>query len=74
MYMKWHSVYMRIRHKHLKIDQTKLDRAKKLLRADTEQETVDKALDAILAEEIIVRAHARVRAVGGFKDAFQGKR
>lgn len=65
---------MSIRHKHLKIDQVKLDRAKKVLRVATEQETIDRALDAVLAEEVIVRAHARVRAVGGFTNAFQTKR
>jgi hypothetical protein len=60
------------RHKHLKIDQRKLDRAKRLLRAKTEQETVDRALDVLLAEEAILRAHERVRAVGGFEEPFQG--
>ena len=74
MYIEWHFMYMSIRHKHLKIDQVKLDRAKKLLRVTTEQETIDRALDAILAEEIIVRAHAKVRSVGGFTDAFQTRR
>lgn len=70
MYTIDHSVYMSIRHKHLKIDQAKLDRAKKLLRLSTEQETIDKALDAVLAEEIIVRAHAKARRVGGVIDVF----
>jgi hypothetical protein len=63
-------MYMSIRHKHLKIDQRKLDRAKRILRLTTEQETIDRALDAILAEEEILRAHRKVRAVGGFADAF----
>jgi hypothetical protein len=66
-------MYMSVRHKHLKIDQAKLDRAKKLLRVATEQETIDRALDAILAEEILVKAHAKVRGVGGMVDAFGDK-
>jgi hypothetical protein len=70
MYTEWHCMYMAIRHKHLKIDQTKLDRAKKLLRLPTEQATIDRALDAILAEGTILRVHRNVRAVGGFVDAF----
>jgi hypothetical protein len=70
MYMEWHSMYMSIRHKHLKIDQSKLDRAKRILRLPTEQETIDRALDAILAEETILRAHRKARAVGGFVDPF----
>lgn len=65
-----HSMYMGIRHKHLKIDQEKLDRARTLLRLKTEQETVDRALDSVLAEQTIVRAHRKVRAVGGFVRAF----
>jgi hypothetical protein len=65
---------MRIRHKHLKIDQQKLDRAKKLLRLSTEQETIDRALDTVLAEELIVRAHATARRVGGVVDAFRRTR
>jgi hypothetical protein len=61
---------MAIRHKHLKIDQRKLDRAKRILRLTTERETIDRALDAVLTEADIVRAHRKVRGVGGFVDAF----
>jgi hypothetical protein len=70
MYMKCHSMYMALRHKHLKIDQRKLDRAKRILKLTTEQETIDRALDAILEEEEILRAHRKIRAVGGMVDAF----
>jgi hypothetical protein len=62
---------MDIRHKHLKIDQEKLDRAKRILRLATEQETIDRALDAVLAEEALLRAHRKVRRVGGFVDVFR---
>ena len=57
------------RHKHLKLDQGKIDRAKKLLGAKTEQETITRALDLVLGEERILKAHSRVRAVGGFDEA-----
>lgn len=63
-------MYMALRHKHLKIDQAKLDRAKRILRLTTEQDTIDHALDAILAEETILRAHRKARRVGGMTDAF----
>jgi hypothetical protein len=56
------------RRKHLRLDQAKLDRAKKLLGAKTEQETVERALDLVLSEEPILKAHRRVKAVGGFED------
>ena len=42
MYIAPHSVNMALRHKHLKIDQTKLDRAKRILRLATEQDTIDR--------------------------------
>lgn len=70
VYINSHSVYMAMRHKHLKIDQAKLDRAKRILRLATEQDTIDHALDAILAEEALVRAHRKARGVGGMVDAF----
>lgn len=57
------------RHKHLKLDQGKIDRAKRLLGAKTEQETITRALDLVLGEELILKAHRRVRAVGGFDEA-----
>jgi hypothetical protein len=59
-----------IRHKHLKLDQTKIDRAKKLLNAKTEQETIERALDLLLGEDAILRAHRKVRGTGGFVDVF----
>lgn len=61
---------MAIRHKHLKLEQRKLDRAKRLLRAKTEQETVERALDVLLGEEPILRAHKKLRGIGGFVDVF----
>ena len=43
------------RHKHLKLDQSKIDRAKKLLGAKTEQETIERvqqlSVDAFIASE-----------------------
>lgn len=67
-------MYMTTRHKHLKIDQDKLDRAKKLLRVATEQETIERALDAVLADEAIVRTHRRVKGVRGLVDVFGSRR
>jgi hypothetical protein len=62
---------MSVRHKHLKIDQRKLDRAKRILKLSTEQETIDRALDAVLAEEEILRAHRKARSAGGMVDPFE---
>ena len=70
VFTKRYSVNMTIRHKHLKLDQRKLDRARRLIRAKTEQETVERALDVLLGEEPILRAHRKVKGVGGMVDAF----
>jgi len=40
----------RIRHKHFRLDSSKISRAQKLLRADTETETIERALDLVLSE------------------------
>jgi hypothetical protein len=40
-----------LRYKHLRLDQGKIERAKKILRAKTETEAMDKALERILQEE-----------------------
>jgi hypothetical protein len=61
---------MAVRHKHLKLDQRKIDRARRMLGTKTEQETLERALDMVLAEERIVRVLRRGRAVGGFEDVF----
>lgn len=40
----------RLRHKHFRLDSIKIARAQKLLRADTETETIELALDLVLSE------------------------
>jgi hypothetical protein len=65
------SIMNMTRHKHLVLDQAKLDRAKKLLHAKTERETIERALDLVLGEEAILAAHRRVKAKGGFEDALR---
>jgi hypothetical protein len=62
---------MATRHKHLKLDQAKIDKARRILGAKTEQETVERALDIAIAEEAILRAHRKTRATGGIVDVFR---
>jgi hypothetical protein len=40
----------RVRHKHYRLDANKISRAQKLLRAETETETIERALDLVLSE------------------------
>ena len=62
MYTKDNNMYMEVvrpvrtaaskrRNKHLILDQTKLTRAKKVLGARTETETIERALDRVISEE-----------------------
>jgi hypothetical protein len=64
-------VNMAVRHKHLKLDQRKIDQARRILGAPTEQETIERALDMVLAEARIARVLRRGRAMGGFEDVFR---
>ncbi len=70
MFTNYHSVNMSLSHKHLKLDQAKIDKARRLLGLATEQETLDRALDLIIAEERILRAHRKVKGSGGVVDIF----
>ena len=45
-----------VRHKHVQLDQGKLDRARRVLGARTETETLDRALDLVVTEADIDRA------------------
>lgn len=52
-----------VRHKHLELDQRKIDFAKKYFGVDSEREAIDRALSLLMEEEQIVRGLSRVRAV-----------
>jgi hypothetical protein len=45
-----HVTKQRLRHKHFRLDSNKIARAQKVLRADTETETIELALDLVLSE------------------------
>jgi hypothetical protein len=51
-----------MRHKHVRIDQDKLNKAMKVLQAATETETLDRALSLVVAEAEI---DAALRRAGG---------
>ncbi len=59
-----------VRHKHLRIDQTKLDKARKVLNAETETETLDRALEIVVSEAEINATLRRVAGTGQFKKLF----
>jgi hypothetical protein len=81
MYMVRDNMYMALedpvstasalRHKHVRIDQAKLDRAKRVLRANTETETVDRALTLVVTEAEIDAALRNVEGKGKLKKLFR---
>ena len=54
----------RIAHKHFRLDVAKIRLAKKLMQAGTETETIERALDAVIAE------HARNRITRDANERF----
>lgn len=60
-----------IRHKHVRIDQAKLEKAKRLLDADTDTETLDRALTLVVTEGEIDAMLRRLRGKGTLKKVFR---
>jgi hypothetical protein len=58
------------RHKHVRIDQRKLDRARRILEAETETETLDRALAVVVAEAEIDAALRRAKGRARLTKAF----
>jgi hypothetical protein len=59
-----------MRHKHLQLDQDKLDRARRVLGARTETETLDRALDLVVTEADIDRALRGARGKANLRRVF----
>jgi hypothetical protein len=60
-----------LRHKHVRIDQAKLDKAKKVLDARTDTETLDRALSLVVTEGEIDAALRGIRGKGKLKKVFR---
>ena len=59
-----------VRHKHIRIDQAKLDKARKVLAAATETEALDRALTIVLSEADIDATLRQVAGKGRLKKLF----
>lgn len=59
-----------VRHKHIRIDQAKLEKAKKVLSAATETEALDRALTLVVSEADIDAALRRVGGKGKIEKRF----
>jgi hypothetical protein len=59
-----------VRHKHIRIDQAKLDRARKVLAAATETEALDRALTLVVSEAEVDAVLREVSRKGKLKKLF----
>jgi hypothetical protein len=60
-----------MRHKHVRIDQIKLRKAKKVLAARTDTETLDRALALVVAEDEIDTVLRKIGGKGKLVKAFR---
>jgi len=60
-----------LRHKHVRIDQAKLERAKRVLDARSETEALDRALALVVAEDEIDDTLQGLRGRGSLKKVFR---
>lgn len=65
----------RVSHKHFQLDAVKIRRAQKVLRAKTETETIERALDAVIADhkrnQLAIEANERfVKSGIAIKDVY----
>ena len=65
----------RVSHKHFQLDAAKIRRAQKVLRAKTETETIERALDVVIDEhkrnQLAIEANERfVKSGVGIKDVY----
>jgi hypothetical protein len=59
-----------VRHKHIRIDQVKLDKARRVLAAATETETLDRALTLVVSEAEVDAVLREVSRKGKLKKLF----
>ncbi len=59
-----------VKDKHLKLDQEKLDKAREILGTKTERETVEKALELVIAEEKLNEILEELKGKGAIRKVF----
>ena len=59
-----------LRHKHLRLNQAKLERVKSVLGSATETQALEGAMDLVLAEAEIVKTLRRVKGKGRIRRLF----
>ena len=59
-----------VRHKHLRLNQGKLERVKSILGSGTETEALESAMDLVLTEAKILKTLRRIKGKGRVKRLF----
>jgi hypothetical protein len=59
-----------LKHKHVRLDQAKLDRARRILAVNTDTEALDRALNLVVAEAEIDAVLRGVRGKGRIERVF----
>ena len=60
-----------VRHKHIRIDQAKLAKARTILAAATETETLDRALTLVISEADVDKALRQIGGKGKLEKIFE---
>ena len=60
-----------LRHKHVQLNQQKLDRARDILGARTETEALERALDIVLSEAAIIGVLKKARGKARIQKVFR---
>jgi hypothetical protein len=63
-----------VRRKNVNIDQSKLDRVREILGAESETEAIDQALSLLLLREELVEGVEKIAGTGGVTNYFENDR
>lgn len=64
----------RVRRKNVNIDQSKLDRVREILGAESETEAIDQALSLLLLREELIQGVEKIAGTGGVTNYFENDR
>ena len=63
-----------VRRKNVNIDQSKLDRVREILGAESETEAIDQALSLLLLREELIQGVEKIAGTGGVRNYFENDR
>lgn len=63
-----------VRRKNFRLDQAKLDTARRLLGTATETQTIERALDLVVFRNAVLRGLRRLAGHGGLRDIYRANK